>query len=84
MGRKALNHEATRQPALPQQSAPQVLEIRRISNRLTWLGNALHVLAKGKCTGEHLLRHIQQCEDVASNSYAFLNWQLANPNVFFF
>ena len=50
---------------------PQVLEVRRISNRLTWLGNALHVLAKGKCSGEHLLRHIQQCEVVPQKSMPF-------------
>ena len=58
---------------------PQVLEVRRISKRLTWLGTALHVLAKGKCSGEHLLRHTQRCEVVAARKYAFLNWQLTNP-----
>ena len=37
----------------PNNLPPQVLEVRRVANRLTWLGNALHVLSKGKCLGEY-------------------------------
>ena len=55
----------------PNSMPPQVLEVRRIANRLTWLSNALHVLAKGKCVGESLLKHIKQYEATSTKIYDF-------------